>query len=290
MNDGTAFVNICQAGEWNGIAFIGNEKNQPASITRDPGFELPLYTANRWSCLESFDEICHQHAITISENTAVVFDLDKTSLGARGRNDAAIDLARTRAAEDVVRAILGSDFNSETFLQTYQTFNQVAFHSFTTDNQDYLVYLCLLACADVIDTEQLSQQIQAGTMRSFEAFANILQARQPTFPAAIQETQSDFYQSLLSGDPTPFKAFRRQEYLNTVTAMRTPPTFDEEQLNSTICITEEVRQFALVANKKAHCCLGFPINRMKLLCRKKNWRCRDFQPLHRTLMLSVSQP
>ena len=110
MNDGTAFINICQAGNWNGIAFIGNEKDQPANIQKDPGFELPLYNANRWSTLQTFETVCQQHNIHINEQCAVVFDLDKTSLGARGRNDAAIDHARTQAAEDVVHAILGHDF------------------------------------------------------------------------------------------------------------------------------------------------------------------------------------
>jgi len=289
MNDGTAFINICQAGNWNGIAYIGNEKDQPANIQKDPGFELPLYNANRWSILQTFETVCQQHDIHINEHCAVVFDLDKTSLGARGRNDTAIDHARTQAAEDVVHAILGHDFNSENFYKTYHLFNQIEFHSFTTDNQDYLVYLCLLASAGVINPDQLSEQIRSGSLRSFEAFANILQARQPAFPRAIQETQADFYRSLQIGDPTPFKAFRRQEYLNTVTAMRTPATFNDEQLKYTICITEEVRQFALACKTKGALLFGLSDKPDEASLPGEELAMLGYQALHRTPMISVSQ-
>jgi len=288
MNDGTAFVNICQSGSWNGIAFIASEKDQPESITRDPGFEIPLYNANRWSMLTSFEEYCLKHDIEITPETAVVFDLDKTSLGARGRNDVAIDHARTQAAEDVVREILAADFDLEVFSRTYTMFNQVEFHSFTTDNQDYLVYLCLLATAGVIDPERLADQVRSGSLRSFEAFANIIQARQPTMPVAIKGTQADFYLCLQRGDPTPFKAFRRREYINTVTAMRTPPVFDPEQLNRTICITEEVRQFALSCKARGALLFGLSDKPDEASLPGEELAMQGYRPLHRTPMLSVS--
>lgn len=288
MNDGTAFVNICQSGNWNGIAFIASEKNQPESLNRDPGFEFPLYNANRWSLLNSFEDTCRKHEIDISTGTAVVFDLDKTSLGARGRNDAAIDNARTQAAEDVVREILTTDFDLEVFTRTYTMFNQVEFHSFTTDNQDYLVYLCLIATAGVIDPEKLAEQVRSGSLRSFEAFANIIQARQPAMPVAIKGTQADFYLCLQKGDPTPFKAFRRREYINTVTAMRTPPAFDAEQLNRTICITEEVRQFALSCRARGALLFGLSDKPDEASLPGEELALQGYRPLHRTPMLSVS--
>jgi len=288
MNDGTAFVNISQSGNWNGIAFIASEKNQPESLNRDPGFEFPLYNANRWSLLNSFEDTCRKHEIDISTGTAVVFDLDKTSLGARGRNDAAIDNARTQAAEDVVREILTTDFDLEVFTRTYTMFNQVEFHSFTTDNQDYLVYLCLIATAGVIDPEKLAEQVRSGSLRSFEAFANIIQARQPAMPVAIKGTQADFYLCLQKGDPTPFKAFRRREYINTVTAMRTPPAFDAEQLNRTICITEEVRQFALSCRARGALLFGLSDKPDEASLPGEELAMQGYRPLHRTPMLSVS--
>ncbi|PKN83987.1 MAG: hypothetical protein CVU46_15485 [Chloroflexi bacterium HGW-Chloroflexi-8] len=288
MNDGTAFVNICKSGKWNGIAFIASEKDPPENLNRDPGFEFPLYIANRWSLLNTFEDTCRKHDIEISTDTAVVFDLDKTSLGARGRNDAAIDNARTQAAEDVVREILGADFDLEVFSRTYAMFNQVEFHSFTTDNQDYLVYLCLLATAGVIDSDRLTEQVRSGSLRSFEAFANIIQARQPEMPVAIKETQADFFLCLQKGDPTPFKAFRRREYINTVTAMRTPPAFDVEQLNHTICITEEVRQFALFCISRGALLFGLSDKPDEASLPGEELAMQGYRPLHRTPMLSVS--
>jgi hypothetical protein len=288
MNDGTAFVNICEAGGWNGIAFIGSEQDRPAAIQRDPGFDLPLYNANRWSLLGEFEETCQQNGIPISPRCAIVFDLDKTSLGARGRNDAAIDQARTQAAEDVVRAILTGGFDPQLFFSTYRLFNQVEFHGFTTDNQDYLVYLCLLATAGVIQADTLAEQVRSGSLRSFEAFANIIQTRQATLPAAILETQADFYDCLQNGDPTPFKAFRRQEYFNTVSAMRTPSSLEQDVLARTICITEEVRRFALAGRERGALLFGLSDKPDEASLPAPDLAQQGFLPLHRTPMLSIS--
>ena len=148
----------------------------------------------------------------------------------------------------------------------------------------------MLASAGVINPDQLSDQIRSGSLRSFEAFANILQARQPAFPRAIQETQADFYQSLQIGDPTPFKAFRHQEYLNTVTAMRTPATFNDEQLKYTICITEEVRQFALACKQKGALLFGLSDKPDEASLPGEELAMLGYQALHRTPMISVSQP
>ena len=122
LNDGTSFKNICTAGSWPGAAFIGSETSAPEAMQLDDHFDLPLYTANRWSFLSNFPQVCNQHGIRIQEDTAVIFDLDKTSLGARGRNDKAIDRARTQAGKDTVRSILGDSFNETLFNDSYQLF------------------------------------------------------------------------------------------------------------------------------------------------------------------------
>jgi hypothetical protein len=92
LNDGTAFANICQAGGWPGLAFIGSETAEPASvkIEQAPGGR-PIYLANRWAALvdsggNSFVDFCARQGFAIDAATAVVIDLDKTTLGARGRN------------------------------------------------------------------------------------------------------------------------------------------------------------------------------------------------------------
>lgn len=288
LNDGSAFVNITNAGQWKGIAFIGSENQQPAEIKRDPDFELPLFLANRWSMLANFETVCKENGVHIDQQCAVVLDLDKTSLGARGRNDKAIDRARTQAAEDIVRSIAGSSFNDQVFQRAYQRFNQVEFHLFTTDNQDYLVYISLLAVMGVIDVEQLAEEVLSGLLRSFAALANKIQAHQPGLPAALQEVQSEFYIRLQNGDPTPFKAFRRQEYLNTITAMQTPKEINEKMLTSTICMTQEVREFAMLCKEKGCLLFGLSDKPDEASLPPLELIMKGWLPLHQTPMLSVS--
>ena len=223
LNDGTSFKNICKAGGWPGVAFIGSETTEPESMQLDDHFDLPLYTANRWSCLTDFPQVCNQHGIRIQEDTAVIFDLDKTSLGARGRNDIAIDRARTQAGKDIIRGILGDSFNESLFNESYQLFNQVGMHPFTTDNQDYLVYLSLLACAEFIKAEALVEFVKRGIWKDFNTFAETVHSQITNLPPEIQPVQNEFYACLQNGDPTPFKSFRRQEYHNTIAAMQSNP-------------------------------------------------------------------
>ena len=91
--DGTAFANLCQAGELPGLAFIGSENDRAATVemtTTENG--QGIYLANRWPALEDFDRYCAKQGLMIDERAAVVIDLDKTAIGARGRNAQAICL------------------------------------------------------------------------------------------------------------------------------------------------------------------------------------------------------
>ena len=290
LNDGTSFQNICKAGRWPGVAFIGSETNQPESIQLDDHFDLPLYTANRWSCLTEFPALCSQHGIDIQPDTAVIFDLDKTSLGARGRNDKAIDRARTLAGKDTIRNILGDSFNESLFNESYQLFNQVSMHPFTTDNQDYLVYLSLLACAEFMKAGALLEFVKRGVWKDFTAFAETVNAQKMNLPPQIQPVQNDFYTCLQNGDPTPFKTFRRQEYLNTIAAMQTDSGNElaPDDLENTIFITEEVRQFGLFCKARGALLFGLSDKPDEASLPTEELAAQGYLPLHRSMMTAVS--
>lgn len=94
LNDGTAFANLCRAGGWPRLAFIGSERDEPARVEvveQDGG---TLYLANRWAALADFDRFCRERGFPLDERAAVIVDLDRTALGAPGRNDHVIDRAR----------------------------------------------------------------------------------------------------------------------------------------------------------------------------------------------------
>ncbi|HJN41534.1 MAG TPA: hypothetical protein QF589_05435 [Anaerolineales bacterium] len=249
LNDGTAFANICVAGGWPGRAFIGSENMaQPAEMQRaatESGYQLHL--ANRWAALADFDRYCAEHSSPIAARCAVIVDLDKTALGARGRNAHVIDHARVQAVRYTVANLLGAAFDQTTFRAAYDMLNQMEYHSFTADNQDYLAYICLILGSGMHTLAQVIADIDAGRLRSFAQFIKDVEERADDLAPELATIHSDIYARVQGGDPTPFKAFRYNEYLTTVGCMGQSQGGDsaKQLLVDEIVITQEVREMAL---------------------------------------------
>ena len=94
----------------------------------------------------------------------IIIDLDKTALGARGRNDHVINQARVEAVRLTVGNLLGDAFDLERFQGDYEILNQPTFHSFTTDNQDYLAYICLILGSDLFELDFLVECLDKGEL------------------------------------------------------------------------------------------------------------------------------
>ena len=246
LNDGTAFANLCSAGKWPGIAFIGSENQQPAQRQIIDQGETTTYLANRWALLNDFDDYAAHHGFPFDATTAVVLDLDKTTLGARGRNDRVINQARLTAVRETVEALLGPDFNAGQFEANYDLFNQTEFHPFTTDNQDYLAYLCLILGSDLFSVPALADTIREGQLAQFTDFLDQVEARSGALPERLCDLHDDIYSRVRAGDPTPFKAFRYNEYLATIRRMGSLPddVCVDRMLAEEIVITQEVRDLA----------------------------------------------
>jgi hypothetical protein len=247
MNDGSAFANICRAGGWPGLAFIGADREEPPQVDLIEGEAGTLYVANRWAALSDFDAFCRQRGFPLDAGTAVIIDLDKTALGARGRNDQVIDRARVEAVRLTVGDLLGDRFDSSGFLEAYDLLNQPEFHPFTTDNQDYLAYICLILGSGLYSLEQLVTGVRAGRLADFQQFIAAVDARAGELPPSLREIHRGVYDLVGQGDPTPFKAFRYNEFRTTVAAMGClagdAPVAD--LLTGEIVITQEVREVAL---------------------------------------------
>ncbi|MGC9398409.1 MAG: hypothetical protein ACP5HM_04665 [Anaerolineae bacterium] len=246
MNDGTAFTNLCRAGDWPGVVFIGAETADPAQVDVIEAEGRVWVLANRWSALSDLEAICTEHGVPIDEQTAVVIDLDKTALGARGRNDHVINRVRLEASRETVAEALGPAFDATAFRRAYDRFNQSAFHPFTTDNQDYLVYLCLMVGSPLYEVETLVAAIRGGRFETFAQFMAEVEARAHALPSRLREVHAHVYARVQQGDPTPFKAFRRREYKATVARMDCTSADSVTQLlDESLVITEEVRRLAL---------------------------------------------
>jgi len=290
MLDGTAFENICQAGGWTGLAFIGSETEKPpASETILTPTGQSLYLANRWGALRDFDAYCAAQGQPIEASTAVVIDLDKTALGARGRNGHTIDAARVRAVHVTVAGILGQAFDPVAFQRAYDLLNQPEFHPFTADNQDYLAYICLVLGGGLYDLEEVATQVRSGSLASFHQFIKGVERRANRLPSALAEVHRQIYAAVLAGDPTPFKSFRRNEYRETVDRMGCldDDTPAEKLLAEEIVITQEVRSMALEWRQRGALLFGLSDKPDEASLPTEKLAAQGWKPIHRTATHAV---
>ncbi len=255
MNDGTAFHNLCLAGEWPGWAFIAQENMlSPARVE----IEGALYLTNRWSALSDFLCFLEEQGFVLDEATAVVIDMDKTAIGAKGRNDRPIDQARVESIQRTVADLLGPNFDQQAFAVAYAELKQPAYHPFTADNQDYLAYVCLMLGAGLFQLEALIRDIQAGTMSHFFDFIRQVESRRSELMGTgLASVHDAVWQCVQAGDPTPFKAFRYNEYLATAARFGDlPGATIERLLAERIAITQEVREAAITLRARGALLFG----------------------------------
>jgi hypothetical protein len=283
LNDSTAFMNICQAGDWLGLAFIGAEVDAPLKIDIKEMGSIAVMHANRWIALGSFENYCREGGFLIDRSTAVLLDLDKTTIGARGRNDQVINQARVEAATQTIRDVLGVQFDPESFQDTYDTFNQVEFHPFTTDNQDYLVYICLIVGSGLYQKGVLVKIVENGALADFEAFLQAVDRRSAQLPPKIKAMHQDVFNRVQNGDPTPFKAFREAEYLATVDRMGKMGQGSPvgELLSREIVITYEVRELMLAWRERGCLLFGLSDKPDEASIPTPDLESRGYKPIHR---------
>ncbi|MBN2006897.1 MAG: hypothetical protein JXA21_26320 [Anaerolineae bacterium] len=291
MSDGAAFVNLCKATRCPGMAFIGAETlDEPEMdlIEQDAGTTC---LANRWSMLSDFEALCDDYEFRIDKRTVVIIDLDKTALGARGRNASVIDQARVSAVRRTVEDLLGTAFDAANFRQSYITLNQPEFHPFTADNQDYLAYVCLIIGSGLYRTVPLIDDIRGGLVKDFAQFIGEVDARADDLPANLRGLHDDIIARVRAGDPTPFKAFRYNEYQETIGRMgyMLDDTPVNNLLENEVVITREVREVALKWKAQGALLFGLSDKPDEASIPTAEQSARGLQPIHRTETHSVGE-
>ncbi len=288
MNDGTAFRNLCAAGGWPGWAFIGADV--PGQL---PQVEVQgdLYLSNRWAALPGFLRFLEERDFPLDAGTAVVIDMDKTAVGARGRNDRVVDAARVEAVERTVAGLLGDSFDRRAFLTAYETLNRPRYHPFTGDNQDYLAYICLMLGAGLFTLGGVTQAVQAGRWRQVTDFlAQVERERERLAAVGLLEVHEQVWQCVQAGDPTPFKPFRRNEYLTTAARYGPlPGTSVEEVLEQRIVLTQEVLAAADFLRARGALIFGLSDKPDEASCPTPEQARQGLRPLHHLESLVVGE-
>ena len=241
-SDLQAFRNICRAGNWSGAAFIGKDVPQPAELEIQKSGNRLEVRADRWSALKNFFQILDEEKLEVGGNAVVLIDVDKTILGARGRNDHLINQARIEAVRSTLAAALGKKFVLAEFEASYQEINQNKYHFFTADNQDFVAYICLIIGSDLISRTNLIEKLNDGEFKGFDVFLDWIEERKSGLNDELRDLHKRFFQRVRAGDPTPFKEFRREEFRQTVQRMGTAEVGlpAVELLSTEIVITGEV--------------------------------------------------
>ncbi|HXF60847.1 MAG TPA: hypothetical protein VNK95_04480 [Caldilineaceae bacterium] len=243
-NDGQAYTNMKQMAEWNGSCFIGNEKAGEPYKTEIDDHE-GIFSANRWTALSDWIAWTLDQGLHLDERTVVIVDIDKTALGAKGRNDQVINEARLEGIFRTMDAVLGENFDRAAFERQYAELNRSRYHFLTEDNQDYLAYICLVLNAGLISYDEVLAEIQNGSLENFEQFLRWVDIRlmgRSLGGESLRQVHEAVLGSVRTGDPTPFKSFRRQEFITTVERMGNMPDDApvEELLAHEITLTNEV--------------------------------------------------
>ncbi|MCB2210095.1 hypothetical protein KQH62_04285 [bacterium] len=285
MNDGQAFLNICKASRWEGVVFIGADRPGPAQFKIEQVHSETMVLASRWKALDQFETYLSEQGFPVDEQTAVLFDLDKTILGARGRNDQVIDAKRLAAAEVTLEAALGSDYNPEVFRDAYQLFNQAEFHAFTADNQDYLVYICLIVSSGLISQAELADDVRNAKIDMITDFLSYIEARRAKLPEKVARIHQDVYARVRAGDPTPFKSFRHNEFRRTVAHMgQLPEDAPVDQIIAEeIVITAEILNLALRWQDQGAILFGLSDKPDEAVLPSAAMREQGILPIHQTM-------
>ncbi len=243
-NDGQAYSHMRQVSEWDGACFIGSEKpGEPLVVDVDE--EDNVYCANQWAALADWAQWMRGRGLRLDERTAAIIDIDKTLLGAKGRNDQVINQARLEGIFRTMDAVLGDNFSRADFERQYAELNRSRYHFLTEDNQDYLAYICLVLNAGLIDYNEILQEVERGSLDNFEQFLRWVNSRMMSRSLgseSLRQVHEAVVGAVHVGDPTPFKRFRRQEFITTVERMGNLPDDSpaEKLLAQEITLTNEV--------------------------------------------------
>lgn len=270
--------------------FIGDEDLGQAKRVQ---VREDVMVANRWAALLDFLRYLEEEDFPLDEGTATLVDFDKTAFGARGRNSRPIDAARVEAVLEIAQEALRSDLQKRRFREAYDELKQLRYHSFTADNQDYLVYISLMVAGEVYDYDALLQELAAGRVERFDEFILACYHRMEGWgDTELSKMHREVWANWEKDDPTPFKSFRYREYEATLARMDAlPDECDRERLLSEeIVITREVVELCRFLAQRGVLLFGLTDKPDEASSPRVEEAEKGHLPLHKVTMKVVGEP
>ncbi len=253
-----------KAGNFNKVFYIGDTLMSDASvienfsefpdiemfgiITREGETDTIEFRKNfllngRWANLERAFSICEEKVFRADERTVLIIDIDKTAIGARGRNDRAIDKARIDAIRELAEEIFG-EINEEKFSKAYQIANRKEFFYITEDNQDIVSLLAFFIYDGAVSETELS----GGKFETAKELIEKVSVRN----SVLKKYAETVLKNIEEKNPTAFPEFRKKEFLKTIARADFLPdeTPIAKLLSEEITITGEVYRLALMLKKR----------------------------------------
>ena len=185
--------------------------------------------------------------------------------------------------QNVYSVFVFLDYKTSPLTVLANYFNQTRFHPFTTDNQDYLVYICLVVGAGLFTQHGLKCAIDNEVLEKFEDLLDQVDRRSVELSPEIRAIHQDVFAQFQAGDPTPFKAFRRAEFRATAARMGQlgPEIALDERLSHEIVITHEVRELMLNWKSQGALLFGLSDKPDEASIPTKEMKADGFLPIHR---------
>jgi len=210
-NDRLLAAHLRATGPLPSFGFIGEDRPVAAEAMSWQG---DTAIATRWHLIAPWAAEVARRGGNLAR-AAILIDIDKTLLGPRGRSDGAIDDARAEGAVAISNALLLGRLDVPVFRRVYAELCLKPWHSFTLDNQDYVVAAALLLATGAADLDTLRAELSDGTA----SFPDFLAATAHSVRPELAQLHAELSARVAEGDPTPFKAFRRAELTATLARM-----------------------------------------------------------------------
>lgn len=264
------------------FSFLCEEDEEQAKEVTIDGDNMLV---NRWEGLADLAVFLHERGFPLDAQTAIIVDLDKTVIAARGRNSWPLNRSRVEGVKLMVQDVLGARFEEPRFQAVYGELNQPKYHFFTEDNQDYVTYVSLMASALVYPINDLLEDLAYEKLTTFREFLAVTRERLQSSPQyqdlwPVYEEVAYYY---ALNDPTVFKSFRHKQYESTLGRLdMLPDGVDEDQLlQEEIVMTREVFDFLQMAKKRGVNLLTISDRPDESLLPSSEMAARGYKPIHK---------